>query len=116
MAKKPKKEAVKPDEPRGAPAKAKETVVKAVEKVTEVVARAVEAVQEHVVHPVVEAVSKPKKVKKPRFVREKKERRAQSKGSALPPRSTKATAKLMTREIAPPPPKDEKAPSQKPKM
>jgi hypothetical protein len=116
MAKKPKKEAVKPDEPRGAPAKAKETVVNVAEKVTEVVARVAQAVQEQVLTPVVEAVSKPKELKKPRFVREKKERRSQSKGSALPPRSTKATAKLMTREIAPPPPKDEKPPGQKPKM
>ena len=98
MAKKKKQEAVKPEEPKGTLSKAKDAVVKAAGKVAEVVTHAAESVQEHVVQPVVEAV-KPKKAKKPRFVRQKKEKRPQSKASALPPRSTKATAKLMTKGI-----------------
>ena len=114
MAKKKKQEPVKPEEPKGALAKAKETVVKAAENLAEVVTHAAEAVKEHVVQPVVDAVSKPKKEKKPRFVREKKEKRPESKGPALPPRSTKATAKLMTKGLAVPP-KDEKASGQKPR-
>jgi hypothetical protein len=59
-------------------------------------------------------VKKPKKVKKPRFVREKKENRPLSNTPALPTRSTKATAKLMTKGLALPP-KDEPA-GQKPKV
>ena len=113
MAKKPKKEAVKPEEPKGTLAKAKATVVKAAEKVAEVATKAADAVKEHVVQPVVDAV-KPKKEKKPRFVRQKKEKRPESKGPALPPRSTKATAKLMTKGLALPP-KDETG-GQKPKV
>jgi hypothetical protein len=40
MAKKKKREPVKPDEPKGTLAKAKDTVVKAAEKVAEVATRA----------------------------------------------------------------------------
>ena len=79
----------------------------------EVTTKAAEAVQEHLVQPVVDAV-KPKKEKKPRFVREK-EKRPESKGPALPPRSTKATAELMTKGLALPP-KDENGRGQKPKV
>lgn len=109
MPKKPKKEAVEPEEPKGALTKAKETVMKAAEKVAEVTAKAAEAVQGHVVDAV-----KPKKEKKPRFVREKKGKPPESKGPALPPRSTKATARLMTRGIALPP-KEDTPPGQKPR-
>jgi hypothetical protein len=114
MAKKKKQEAVKPEEPKGTLTKAKDAVVKAAEKVAEVVTHAAESVQEHVVQPVIDAVKKPKKPKKPRFVREKKEKRPQSPAPALPPRSTKVTAKLMTKGITTPP-KDEPGGGQKPK-
>ena len=64
MAKKKKQEPVKPEEPKSALAKAKETVVKAAENLAEDVTHAAEAVKEQVVQPVVDAVSKPKKEKK----------------------------------------------------
>ena len=111
MAKQPKKEAVKPDVSKDAPAKSGKTVVKAAGKVAEVVKPAAEAVQGHVGQPVVDAVEKPKK---PRFVRLKTEKRPQPKAAPLPPRSTRATAKLMTKGLAVPP-KDEKPTGQKPK-
>jgi hypothetical protein len=110
MAQKPKKEAVKPEEPKSTITRAKGAVVKAAEKVAEVVTHAAKAVQEHVVPPVVEAVKQPKR---PRFIREKKEKRRQPKPAPLPPRSTKATAKLMTKGLAVPP-KEGKAAGQKP--
>jgi hypothetical protein len=110
MSKKRKQEPVKQEKSERALAEAKETVVKA-EKVAEVAIVAAEAIQEHVVQPVSEVV---KLKKKPRFVRQKKERRSEPKGPTLQPRSTKATAKLMTRGIVPPP-KDEKVPGCKPK-
>lgn len=113
MAKKKKQEPVKPDEPKGTLAKAKETVAKAVGKVKAAVTSAAESVQERVVQPVVDAV-KPKKAKRPRFVREKKESRPAPAGPALPPRSTKAKAKLMTKGLTLPP-KDENM-GQKPKV
>ena len=113
MAKKAKKEAVKPEEPKGKSAEAKGTVARAAEKVVEVVKHAAEAVKEHVIRPVAKAVKgKPKK--KARFVREKRGKRPQAKAAPLPPRSTKATAKLMTKGIATPP-KEEPASGQKPK-
>lgn len=105
MAKKKKQEPVKPEEPKGTLAKAKEAVVKAAGKVAEVATQAAGAVKEHVVQPVVEAV-KPKK--RARFVREKKEKRPKPTGPALPPRSTSATAKLMTKGLALPPKDDAK--------
>lgn len=113
MTKKPQKKAVKPAEEQGRLAAAKDAVVKAAKKVAQVATHAVEAVQEHVVQPVVDAMKKPKKPKKPRFVREKKEKRPEAK-APLPPRSTKANAKLMTKGMAVPP-KEEKAAGQKPK-
>jgi hypothetical protein len=106
MGKKSKKEAVKPEEPKGPLAKAKDTVSKAAEKVAEVATKAAEAVQEHVVQPVVDAVKKPKR---PRFIREKKVRVDRDATPALPPRSNKATAKLLTKGLAMPP-KDEQKP------
>jgi hypothetical protein len=113
MAKKAKKEAVKPEEPKSTPAKEKGTVARAAEKVVEVVKHAAEAVNEHVIQPVVKAVrGKPKK--KARFVRQKNEKRPHAKPALLPPRSTKATAKLMTKGIATPP-KEEPASGQKPR-
>lgn len=113
MAKKAKKEAVKPEEPKGTPAKAKGAVTRAAEKVVEVVRHAAEAVKQHVIQPVAKAVrGKPKK--KARFVREKTEKRPQAKAAPLPPRSTKATAKLMTKGMATPP-KEEPTSGQKPK-
>jgi hypothetical protein len=111
MAKKPKKEAVKPAEEQGRLAAAKDAVVKAAKKVAQVATHAVKAVQEHVVQPVVDAVKKPKK---PRFVRKKKEKQPEAKAAPLPPRSTKANAKLMTKGMAVPP-KEENAAGQKPK-
>ena len=113
MAKKAKKEAVKPEEPKATPEKARGTVARAADKVVEVVKHAAEAVNEHVIQPVVKAVrAKPKK--KGRFVREKSEKRPQAKAAPLPPRSTKATAKLMTKGIATPP-TEEKTSGQKPR-
>ena len=49
---------------------------------------------------------KPAKVKRPRFVREKSQKRERPAGTALPPRSTKATAQLLTKNLAPLPPDD----------
>lgn len=50
----------------------------------------------------------PEKVKRPRFVfvREKTEKREQTPAPALPPRSTKFSAKLLTKHLAPPPADD----------
>jgi hypothetical protein len=100
MAKQPKKEAVKPE--TTAMGKAKEAVAQAAGKVASAVSHAAEAVNEHVVHPVAEAVGIVKPPKK-RFVREKKQKKTPSTTSALTPRSTKATAKLMTKGLAVPP-------------
>ena len=109
-AKKPKKEAVKPE--TSALGKAKEAVAQAAGKVANAVSHAAEAVNEHVVHPVAEAVGLVKPPKK-RFVREKKEKKTPATTGALPPRSTKAAAKLMTKGLSVPP-KEEK-PGPRPK-
>ena len=50
------------------------------------------------------------KVKRPRFVREKAEKRERPvAGPVLPPRSTKFTAQLLTKHLAVPPTEDPKA-------
>ena len=105
-----KKEAVKPAEQKGTLTKAKETVAKAAGKVVAAVAHAAEVVQAHVVPPPV-VIEKPKRK---RFVREKKEKVAPPAPANLPERSTKATAKLMTKGLALPP-KEDQATGQKPR-
>ncbi|HEV3439870.1 MAG TPA: hypothetical protein VG122_21060 [Gemmata sp.] len=56
---------------------------------------------EPVIAPVVE--TKNVKPKKARFVREKKEKKPQTNAAPLPPRSTKAAAKIMSKKLAIPP-------------
>lgn len=102
-----KKEAVKPAEQKGTPTKGKETVAKPMAKTA----------------PVVPPVAPPppppppvviEKPKRKRFVREKKEKVAPPVPANLPERSTKATAKLMTKGLALPP-KEDQATGQKPR-
>ena len=50
--------------------------------------------------------TKPVKVKRPRFVREEAEKRERAEAPALPPRSSKPAARLLTQKLAIPP-KDE---------
>ncbi len=92
--------AAKAEEAKGTLAAAKDAVTEAAGRVAELVTQAAQAVREHVVRPVVAAVKKPKKA---RFVREKKEVKTPAKAAPLPPRSTKASAKLMTKNVALPP-------------
>jgi hypothetical protein len=61
-------------------------------------AEAAEAVRQHAMAPVATAV-RPKKVKKARYVRETTENKTQAKAAPLPPRSTKASSKLMTKNV-----------------
>lgn len=78
---------------------AKSAVVKGAEKVAEVVTTAAESVQEHVIQPVAEAIGISKKPKRARFVRAKQEKKTPTKATKLPPRSTKASGKLMTKNV-----------------
>jgi hypothetical protein len=89
---------VKPSEPKVV----KEPVpVRAAEPVAEV---APQPVEPKPTKPPGQAYHPPKpRAKKARFVREKKEPSPGPKSPALPPRSTKITAKLLTREIVLPP-------------
>lgn len=49
---------------------------------------------------------RPPKAKRRRFVRERAEKKERSTGPALPPRSTKSTARLLTKNLPPPPAAD----------
>lgn len=101
MAKRKRTEPVNPAEEQGRLAAAKSAVTGAVEKAVEVVAQAAEVVKEQVVEPVVKAV-KPKKPKKARFVREKAEPKPVAEAPPLPKPSTKAKAKLMSKNVVTP--------------
>lgn len=114
MAKKAKKEPVKPEEPKTTLAAAKSVVVKAADAVAKAVTKAAETVKEHIVEPVVEAVQKPKKPKRVRYVREKKEKAPKASAPALPKPSKKVASKLMTKGLVAPP-KDDRKGAQKPK-
>jgi hypothetical protein len=52
----------------------------------------------------------PAKAKRPRFVRERVEKRERPAAAALPPRSTKFAARLLTKNLAVPPKDDAKLP------
>lgn len=71
---------------------------KLAEKVAQAAVDAAEALKKRVVAPVVKAV-RPAKTKKPRYVREQKESKPQPAAAALPARSTKASGKLMTKNV-----------------
>lgn len=58
-----------------------------------------DAAQKHVLQPVAEAVGIVKKPKKTRFVREKREKIPPTKAASLPARSTKAAAKMMSKNL-----------------
>ena len=104
MAKKKKPDAAPEPAPKGTLATAKDAAVKAAGKVVAAVTRVAEAAQEHVVRPVVEAVTK--KPKKARFVRETKAKKPAPPAAPLPPRSTKAAGKLMSKNLTVPPKED----------
>ncbi len=74
------------------------TAKKAIVKVPEKKVATPIAPPEPVIAPVVEP--KIVKIKKPRFVREKKEKKPQTNAAPLPPRSTKAAAKIMSKKLA----------------
>lgn len=95
--------AKKPVEAPSTLSKAKTVVVHAAERVADAVSVAAHAAKEHVVTPVAEAVGIVKK-KKTRPVRPKKQEPTVP--VPLPPRSTKATGKMMSKNIVQPP-KDE---------
>ena len=114
MGKKSRRESRQQVEAKSTLAAAKTAVTKVAKKVSGVVTQAASAVREHVVQPVAEAVGVAKKPKKPRYVRERKETKPQVPPTALPPRSTKATAKLLTKNLTLPP-KEERASGTKPK-
>ena len=74
---------------------------KAIVKVPEKKVATPIAPPEPVIEPVVE--TKTVKPKKARFVREKKEKKPQTNAAPLPPRSTKAAARIMSKKLAIPP-------------
>jgi hypothetical protein len=96
---------------KGTLATAKDAVVRAAGQVAGAVTQAAGAVREHVVEPAAAAVGKPKKA---RFVRGKTAKRPAAKAAPLPPRSTKAAAKMMSKNLALPP-KEERASGPKPR-
>jgi hypothetical protein len=111
--------AAKAEEAKGTLATAKDAVVKAADTVAEVVTQAAATVKERIVKPVVAAVKKPKKA---RFVREQAAKKPRAEDAPLPPRSTTAAGKMMSKKVTLPPkevrsarPKDERATGPKPK-
>lgn len=108
-----KKAETKKVEPKSPPAKS--AVAKAAEKIVEVVSHAAEAVNDHVIQPVAEAVGIVKKVKKPRFVREKKEKAKPQINAPLPERSKKVGGKMMTKNVTQTPKEETAGPMRKTK-
>lgn len=102
MAKKAKKEAVKPDESKATLAKKKYHAEKA--------AKAAAKATRQGAAPAPVAAPAVKKPKKPRFVREKKAARPQTETVPLPPRSTTFSAKIMSKGLALPPKDDKSGP------
>lgn len=95
--------------PTPAPMPVLEPVVQAVEPVLEPVPEPVAAAE--AVEPAPVPVARPKKgwpvkAKRPRFVREKTERRERPMIPALPTRSTRPAARLLTKNLALPPKDD----------
>ena len=92
-------------------------LAKAAGKVAAAVTKAAGAVQEHVLQPVAEAVGiakkKPEKKPRVRFVREKKEKRAEAKPAPLA-RSTSMAGKMMSKNVKPIPKDDTTRPGNKP--
>ena len=98
------RQAKKHKEEENSPSPAKKPVAKAPKKVEPKVPEKVEppvVPQEKVVTPIVE--TKTVKSKRVRFVREKKEKKPEANAAPLPPRSTKAKAKMMSKKLAIPP-------------
>ena len=109
MAKMPKKQAVLPQQSVDSMAKAKYDTAKAAKRTGQALAPAVDAGEGEVVRP----IAPTKKRVKTRFVRERKVAEPRTVSSVLPPRSTSATARLMSKGLALPP-KENKTTGPKP--
>jgi hypothetical protein len=110
--------AAKAEAAKGALETAADAVVETADPVADVVTRADEEVKEQV-EPVVARGRKPKRA---RFVREQTTNKPRTNGAPLPPRSTTAAGKMMSKNVTLPPkevrssgPKDERATGPKPK-
>jgi hypothetical protein len=112
--------AQEPEAPKPATARKQPKAAPAPIPVPEPVVVTVEPTPEPIPEPVIPAevpapTSQPKKAwpvkaKRPRFVREKVERRERTSAPALPPRSTRLVARLLTKNLALLPQDDSKSP------